>query len=257
MKDENGVFSRVGSRKYWVIGAIVCALLAAAAVVFLRGAAAPEMRKLTMEDVKTLAQKGDGLKWSDFDGFESEETGSGMYIRSYDIDSEYFLRIGGTDEKKAQYFQLQSKADPQAGMDIREGDVDAFLKEQASLAAQPDRAEAFVLELTNDMDSEVYSVTATWKWNGEVLFSRTASAGMEPLAAGEKVMFFLLPEDFPEDSWSRDLRDVAFDLTLQDADGREIPVCHDVIVECAFGQSQGYSLQGSEETGFLLRLQNQ
>lgn len=50
---------------------------------------------LTMEDVISLSQKGEDLTWSDFDQYAYSETGSGLYIRVYEINDQYSLWIGG------------------------------------------------------------------------------------------------------------------------------------------------------------------
>ena len=42
-------------------------------------------RKLSLNDVIMLSQKGYDLTWSDFDQFKYIETGSGLYIRVYEL----------------------------------------------------------------------------------------------------------------------------------------------------------------------------
>ena len=51
--------------------------------------------QLTLDKVEKLAEKGASLTWSDFEGYAYEEAGSGLYIRVYDVDEEYYVMIGG------------------------------------------------------------------------------------------------------------------------------------------------------------------
>lgn len=63
--------------------------------------------KLTREDVKTLAQKGENLDWPDFAPYESIETGSGLYILVMELDEEYALWVGGNPREKPMYVRLR------------------------------------------------------------------------------------------------------------------------------------------------------
>src|SRR5699024_7144819 len=51
---------------------------------------------LSLEDVITLSQKGYDLTWSDFEKYDYIETGSGLYIRVYEINEMFELWIGGS-----------------------------------------------------------------------------------------------------------------------------------------------------------------
>lgn len=87
-------------------------------------------RQLTLDDVVELAQKGDGLNWEDFDGFSYYETGSGLYIRVYEIDEVFSLLIGGSGpgkETEPMYIYLQTNTVPEDHIDIRTEDVSAFI----------------------------------------------------------------------------------------------------------------------------------
>ncbi len=91
-------------------------------------------KKLTLEDLITLSKKGDDLKWSDFDGYTCYETGSGLYIKVYEIDEMFSLSIGGsynmeTDEYEAMYFYLSAYDITDVLMDIRYGDVEEFISQ--------------------------------------------------------------------------------------------------------------------------------
>lgn len=95
-------------------------------------------RKLTLDDVVMLSKKGNDLKWSDFDLYSYVETGSGLYIRYYEIDEMFYLLIGGVpaseedepeNEYEAWYFYLMANDETQAQIDIRTEDVQAFIDE--------------------------------------------------------------------------------------------------------------------------------
>lgn len=89
---------------------------------------------LTLDDVIRLSHKGSDLKWSDFDDYSYYETGSGVYIRVYDIDDVFSLWIGGPwigpapDADEAYYFKLKVKNTDTIQTDIREGDIESFIR---------------------------------------------------------------------------------------------------------------------------------
>lgn len=90
----------------------------------------PLGKKLTLNDVKKLAKKGNALTWKDFEKFSYVETGSGLYIRLYEIDEMFSLSIGGTNlDKKALYFYLSASDGKDEMIDIRTDDVEAFIEE--------------------------------------------------------------------------------------------------------------------------------
>lgn len=89
-------------------------------------------KELTLEKVISLSKKGEKLKWSDLDGYTSYETGSGLYIRNYPIDDMFYLSVGGMyppdSEHDAIYFYLKANDGTDAVIDIRHGDVQAFIE---------------------------------------------------------------------------------------------------------------------------------
>lgn len=88
---------------------------------------------LTLEDVVTLSEKGQSLDWGDFEKFAYIETGSGLYIRRYEIDSMFTLSIGGTSpDEDAWYFYLHASDESDTMIDIRENDVQSFINEHKS-----------------------------------------------------------------------------------------------------------------------------
>lgn len=90
-------------------------------------------QKLSLNDVIMLSQKGYELSWSDFEQFKYIETGSGLYIRVYEINEMYELWIGGgwTDEDPM-YIYLALADDLDTRIDIRDGGVTEFISKTSS-----------------------------------------------------------------------------------------------------------------------------
>ena len=115
-------------------GAALCLLLAGC---FLTDP--PEPGQMTLADVLALSEKGEDLTWGDLEGFtDYTETGSGLYIRLYAVDDSagsFVLAVGGgmpRAEDTVMYANL-SEAEGEDGdwVDIREGDVAAFLRDHS------------------------------------------------------------------------------------------------------------------------------
>ena len=90
-----------------------------------------ETTKLTLNDVIILSQYGYDLSWSDFDDFDYIETGSGLYIRVYEINDLFHLAIGGAGpNSEPMYMHLGANGDDaDAYIDIRDGGVTEFISE--------------------------------------------------------------------------------------------------------------------------------
>jgi len=95
-------------------------------------------KHLTLDDVIALSKKGYDLTWSDFDSFEYIETGSGLYIRVYEINELFSVWIGGTwdpsEDDKPMYFYLTLADDLEQKIDIRDGGVKEFVDKQTQKA---------------------------------------------------------------------------------------------------------------------------
>lgn len=90
-------------------------------------------RKLSLNDVIMLSQKGHELSWADFDQFNYIETGSGLYIRVYEINEMYELWIGGGSlDSDPMYIYLTLADDLDTRIDIRDGGVTDFISESSS-----------------------------------------------------------------------------------------------------------------------------
>ena len=88
---------------------------------------------LSLDDVVALSKKGYDLTWSDFDQYRYIETGSGLYIRVYEINEMFELWIGGswTDEDPM-YIWLTLADDLNTRIDIRDGGVEEFITKDYS-----------------------------------------------------------------------------------------------------------------------------
>ena len=95
---------------------------------------AESIRRLSLNDVIILSQKGYDLTWADFDQFEYIETGFGLYIRRYEINDLFHFSIGGAGpNSKPMYMHLGvNEEDPDAYIDIRDGGVTEFISEHNS-----------------------------------------------------------------------------------------------------------------------------
>lgn len=93
-----------------------------------------EKAPLTLEDVKELSKMGEILTWSHLENFIGIDTGSGLFIRVYDIDKDYRLSIGGScPDEKPMYVYLTCLKAPYERIDIRYDDVDVFLKHTSKI----------------------------------------------------------------------------------------------------------------------------
>ncbi len=90
--------------------------------------------QLTLDDVIALSQKNVGLTWEDFAPYKSIETGSGLYIRVYEIDGTFELWIGGgypLSTGTPMYIYLVRADDLDMRIDIRYGGVEEFIEKQS------------------------------------------------------------------------------------------------------------------------------
>lgn len=89
---------------------------------------------LTLNDVIILSQKGYDLTWADFEKYDYIETGSGLYIRVYEINSVFRLMIGGgSPDSNPMYIYLALADNLDTRIDIRDGGVTEFISEYGNL----------------------------------------------------------------------------------------------------------------------------
>lgn len=104
-------------------------------------------RDLTLEEVLELSKKGEELSWDDFAFFRHIETGSGLYIRVYDIDDDYSLTIGGAGPASIpMYIYLNCNRAPYERIDIREKDVRDFISRTEKIKNGTKRFTALVVQ---------------------------------------------------------------------------------------------------------------
>lgn len=137
------------------------------------------VRQLTLDEVLELSEKGEALVWADFRGFAYTETGSGLYIRRYEIDEEFDLIIGGhamPDAGGAEvplYITLRASAEPGwalgESVEIRTEDTEAFIRKHQN----PQALEEVVIweeaDLDRDGETEIIRVRETVKGEAYVL----------------------------------------------------------------------------------------
>ena len=97
---------------------------------FLRSLEENHNRKMTLEDMISLAQKGDALTWEDLKPFYGVDIGSGLFIMKYPINGDFELvATSGSLEGKPMRVMLVSG---EAEADIRTEDVAAFIENHRS-----------------------------------------------------------------------------------------------------------------------------
>ncbi len=92
-------------------------------------------RRMTMDDVRDLAQKGGGLTFEAFKPFFGANASStfGAYIMVYVVGNGYRLIVGSDDGERVDRADLESIWEPGgSGIDIREGDIDDFVSDVIS-----------------------------------------------------------------------------------------------------------------------------
>jgi hypothetical protein len=87
-----------------------------------------EKKQLTLEDVIELSVIGQDLSWEDFEAFNFKETGSGLYIRLYEIDETFSVWIGGGSPVTTPMYIYLSANGLDNRIDIRDGGVEEFIE---------------------------------------------------------------------------------------------------------------------------------
>lgn len=93
--------------------------------------------RMTLDDVRTLAQKGEALTWEDLLIYDGEDVGSGLYIYHFPIDDEYCLSVSDGKQTGTPQKVMLLRADengafrsgPGFSIDIRTDDVNGFLSD--------------------------------------------------------------------------------------------------------------------------------
>ena len=104
-------------------------------------------RQMTLKDVRALAEKGEALTWGDLEDFAYTETGSGLYIRIFEVEGGYTLAVGGglpNAEDLPMYAHFS--AGEAAYIDLRTGDLEAFLAGEPPYLLYLSRADVQVFD---------------------------------------------------------------------------------------------------------------
>lgn len=54
---------------------------------------------LTIDDLKSIVQKGQAIPWEDFAAYDERNVGFGLYIMLYSMAKPYYVTIGGIPEE--------------------------------------------------------------------------------------------------------------------------------------------------------------
>ena len=109
---------------------------------------------VTLEDVRTLSKKGDGLLFEDFQKYKGANASSGLgyYIMVYGVEGGYRLIVCSNQGGKPDSVNLESVWESSgSGIDIRYGDIDVFLSKRP------------VIMQVKDGTATPYGVTVTLK----------------------------------------------------------------------------------------------
>lgn len=93
-------------------------------------ASSSEPQPVTLEDVRTLAKKGDGLLFEDFQKYKGANVSSNLdyYIMVYGVEGGYRLIVRSEQSGKPDSVNLESIWESGgSGIDLRYGDIDEFL----------------------------------------------------------------------------------------------------------------------------------
>ncbi|MBQ7930162.1 MAG: M56 family metallopeptidase, partial [Clostridia bacterium] len=138
---------------------------------------------LTLDDVILLSEKGESLTWEDFTGYKFIETGSGIYIRVYEIDETFDLMIGdgdfthfrddGTMTGTPWYIRLCADHWENYA-DVTKDDVAAFIAEH------PYTTEPIGKSAGSETIQTILSFT-----DGQLIFDNTVVSNVKPAAVCE------------------------------------------------------------------------
>lgn len=133
-----------------------------------------EKETLSLNDVIMLSQQGYDLTWSDFEQFKYIETGSGLYIRVYEINEMFELWIGGgSPDSEPMYIYLALAGNIDTRIDIRDGGVTDFVSEHS--AASIEESDRFIKDRTDPSKAaeefleryfnDLCTGNTDWGWN--------------------------------------------------------------------------------------------
>ena len=141
-----------------------------------------QAEKLTLDDVVTLSQKGDALTWSDFERYQGREVGFGLYIMRYEIDELFDVLVGGVPDETPWYIYLRVNNEADDSIDIRTGNVSAFIEAHRNdalkvgeivdalnkLDYQPNTCDGLPEYQLIAEDGTIYSInfSENWVWRG-------------------------------------------------------------------------------------------
>ncbi|PKM51725.1 MAG: hypothetical protein CVV02_05540 [Firmicutes bacterium HGW-Firmicutes-7] len=88
---------------------------------------------LSLVDVQELSIKGEALTWEDFEPYNGENIGSGLYIMYYKIDNEFNVFVGGGSKKEKPHYIILINNNSGNQIDIRTENVEDFLAQKISI----------------------------------------------------------------------------------------------------------------------------
>ncbi|MBE6631930.1 MAG: M56 family metallopeptidase [Ruminococcaceae bacterium] len=86
-------------------------------------------KKLSLEDVIALSEKGLDITWEDLAGFSCTEVGSGLYICKYEINETFYLLVGGGAPIGKPMYVFLCIEDSDVCADLTKDDIPAFIQD--------------------------------------------------------------------------------------------------------------------------------
>lgn len=148
--------------------------------------------QMTLADVRALSLLGDSLRWDDLAPYAGDETGSGIYIRVFPVDENFSLVVGSGSFPdpltEIWYARLVCEADLDCYVDIREGDVESFLQNDAVLQTAP-----ALTVCCGDSATVALPGTRSWHYtDGDGMTTAVEADSMHPLQAQSDMNALLL-----------------------------------------------------------------
>ena len=116
-----------------------------------------EKREMTLEDLRTLAAKGDSLLMEDLKNFNGTDVGSGLYILQFEVEGGYTLLVGSAAPRGKPFYAILNVPGFEGSIDIRNDDVGGFILKHPV----PDEIKNRVLQYLKSIASEPSPSSAT------------------------------------------------------------------------------------------------
>jgi len=147
-----------------------------------------EQQLITLEDVRTLAKKGDGLLFEDLRQYKGVNASSSFdyYIMIYGVEGGYRLVVHSNQSGRPDSVNLESIWESgRSGIDIRYGDIDEFLQDNPSQDAITEEQAHVIAQAELGMELEPVSWYILGEWpertDSDAVFARALLDSVDTL----------------------------------------------------------------------------